>query len=103
MKSRSLSLVIASIATTMFSGAALADHNSPHGSGWANMPNDIHNIRIEDNLSSTEFRDIVQNGGANDTVNRYIDTTTSAVGNGGGGDRSSGDRSSGNRGGGRRK
>ena len=26
---------------------AIADHNSKEGEGWANMPNDIHNTRIE--------------------------------------------------------
>lgn len=98
MKYRFRSLVFASTAIAMISGATLADHNSPYGSGWANMPNDIHNIRIEDNLSSSEFRSIVQYGGANDTVNRYQDTTTSTMSNGGGGDRSSG-----RRGGSRRK
>lgn len=74
MKSRSLSFAFASLAAALFSGAAMADHNSVNGAGWANMPNDIHNIQIEDDLSASEFRSIVQHGGARDTVNRYLDT-----------------------------
>lgn len=93
-------LVLSSIAAAVFSSGAMADHNSPHGAGWANMPNDIHNIRIEDDLSASEFRSIVQYGGASDTVNRYLDTTASNGGRvsphsvqpGGGGSRSGGGR-----------
>jgi len=48
--------------TGILSASALADHNSLHGSGWANMPNDIHNTRIEDGLSGTAFRDFVRQG-----------------------------------------
>ena len=40
----SLSILCGALAA---SGAALADHNSKNGEGWANMPNDIHNTRIE--------------------------------------------------------
>ncbi len=46
------------------------------GAGWANMPNGIHNIRTEDDLSGTEFRDVVHQGAGADTVNRYLDTTS---------------------------
>jgi hypothetical protein len=62
--------------TALFSASALADHNSPNGAGWANMPNDIHNTRIEDGLSGSEFADFVRQGTGADTVNRYLDTTT---------------------------
>jgi hypothetical protein len=62
--------------TALFSASALADHNSPNGAGWANMPNDIHNTRIEDGLSGSEFADFVRQGAGADTVNRYLDTTT---------------------------
>jgi hypothetical protein len=34
-------------AALLFSAQAFADHNSKNGEGWANMPNDIHNTRIE--------------------------------------------------------
>ncbi|OYW19320.1 MAG: hypothetical protein B7Z52_03755 [Burkholderiales bacterium 12-64-5] len=40
-------LVFGSLAA-LFSVSALADHNSPMGAGWANMPNDIHNTQIEE-------------------------------------------------------
>ena len=55
---------------------AAADHNSVWGAGWANMPNDIHNTRIEDNLSGSEWRDFVRQGNGASTVNRYQDTST---------------------------
>ena len=35
--------------------AAFADHNSPHGAGWARMPNDIHNTRIDTLGDNTAF------------------------------------------------
>ena len=40
------------------------------------MPNDIHDTQIEDDLSGTEFRDFVRQGAGADTVNRYLDSTT---------------------------
>lgn len=75
MKHTAHALVFGSIAA-LLSVSAMADHNSPHGSGWANMPNDIHNTRIEDGLSGTEFRDFVAKGAGADTVNRYLDSST---------------------------
>jgi len=54
------------------SSAAYADHNSVWGAGTANMPNDIHNTRIEDDNEA--FLDLVQQGGGADSVNRYTDT-----------------------------
>lgn len=75
MKQTAHALILASLAT-LASGSALADHNSPMGAGWANMPNDIHNIQIEDDLSGTEFSDVVSQGAGADTVNRYLDSTT---------------------------
>ena len=59
--------------------SAYADHNSVMGPGTANMPNDIHNTRIEG--TDEEFLDLVQGGGGADSVNRYDDdTTTTTVG-----------------------
>ena len=75
MKRTAHALVLGSLAA-IFSVSALADHNSPMGAGWANMPNDIHNIQIEDDLSGTEFSDVVRQGAGADTVNRYLDTTS---------------------------
>lgn len=77
MKHTAHALVIGSLAA-LFSVSALADHNSPNGAGWANMPNDIHNTRIEDDLSGTEFSDFVRQGAGAATVNRYLDTTTTS-------------------------
>lgn len=51
--------------------AASADHNSKWGEGWANMPNDIHNTRIDTRGDNTAFRDFVRNGNGADSVNRY--------------------------------
>lgn len=62
-----LSLILAS--------AASADHNSPHGEGWANMPNDIHNTRIDTLGGSNDaFRSFVRYGNGADSVNRYSDS-----------------------------
>jgi hypothetical protein len=79
MKHIAHALVLGSL-SALFSVPALADHNSPHGAGWANMPNDIHNTRIEDSLSGTEFADFVRQGAGADTVNRYLDSTTTLSG-----------------------
>ncbi len=73
MKQTAHALILGSLAA-LFSASALADHNSIHGAGWANMPNDIHNTRIEDGLSGTEFRDFVRQGAGADTVNRYLES-----------------------------
>ena len=69
------------LTTCLTSGAlamtsAYADHASPMGEGWANMPNDIHNTRLED--TQEEFMDLVQGGGGADSINRYDDDTTTA-------------------------
>ena len=71
MKHTAHALVFGSLAA-LLSVSALADHNSPDGAGSANMPNDIHNIQIEDDLSGAEFSDLVRGGGAADSVNRYL-------------------------------
>ncbi len=55
---------------------ASADHNSVWGAGWANMPNDIHNTRMEDNLSGQEWRDFVRQGNGARTDNRYQDSSS---------------------------
>lgn len=83
MKHAAHTLVFGSLAA-LFSLSALADHNSVNGAGWANMPNDIHNTRIEDDLSSTEFRDFVYKGAGADSVNRYLDSTASTQSGGSG-------------------
>lgn len=50
---------------------ASADHNSKWGDGWANMPNDIHNTRVDTRGDNTAFRDFVSKGNGADSVNRY--------------------------------
>ena len=69
-------------AALLFSTQAFADHNSKNGEGWANMPNDIHNTRIETRQSGDQdaFKDFVKYGNGADSVNRYDDGT--AQGNG---------------------
>ena len=54
--------------------SAFADHNSVWGAGWADMPNDIHNTRIEDDDET--FLELVLMGGGADSVNRYDDSST---------------------------
>ena len=51
-----LSIVCGALAA---SGAALADHNSKNGEGWANMPNDVHNTRLDPTVSDEEFTELV--------------------------------------------
>ena len=63
--------ILAGILILAGAGNALADHNSPHGAGWANMTNDIHNTVIEDGLRGTAFRDFVSQGAGASSVNRY--------------------------------
>ena len=58
-------------AAALASGTALADHNSKWGEGWANMPNDIHNTRIDTLGDSESFRDFVKFGNGADSVNRF--------------------------------
>jgi hypothetical protein len=59
-------MLLAALSTT-----ALADHNSRWGEGWANMPNDIHNTRIETRGDNRTFRDFVRFGNGADSVNRF--------------------------------
>jgi hypothetical protein len=71
---RNPALVLAS-AALVFSAQAIADHNSKWGEGWANMPNDIHNTRIDTRESGDNeaFRDFVKQGNGADSVNRFDD------------------------------
>jgi hypothetical protein len=56
----------------LLASTAHADHNSPHGAGWAKMPNDIHNTRIETlGGDNGAFRNFVRYGNGADSVNRY--------------------------------
>ena len=71
---------------------AQADHNSVWGPGQANMPNDIHNIRIDTMDDDVDFSELVSHGIGADTVNRYLDSeaTVAAMDNGQGTDSDNG-------------
>lgn len=58
---------------------AQADHMSPWGPGWANMPNDIHNTRFALRDDNDAFRDLVQYGEGADTTNQFLTVETAAV------------------------
>lgn len=62
------------------SGVSVADHNSKNGEGTANMPNDIHNTRIEtlQNGDSERFREFVKYGEGSTSVNRFATEETKA-------------------------
>lgn len=51
--------------------AAHADHMSVSGAGTASMPNDLHNIVIEEGVDV--LQDVVIYGDGTDTVNRYLE------------------------------
>lgn len=67
-------------ALVSLSGTALADHNSKWGEGTANMPNDVHNMRIETMGDNEAFREFVQKGNGADSVNRYATEDDEAQG-----------------------
>ena len=81
MKARYLALGVTS-AFAFAAAPALADHNSPNVEGWANMPNDIHNTRIDTKESGDNeaFREFVQYGEGADSVNRFADDDTTSPG-----------------------
>ena len=45
---------IATLLGSLAAAPAFADHNSPMGAGTANMPNDIHNTRIDTRLAEDQ-------------------------------------------------
>ena len=76
-------------------GTIQADHNSAWGEGWANMPNDIHNTRIDTRDDDTDaFIDFVRMGSGSDTINRFLtdDTDTGGTAVSGGSVRQGGSR-----------
>ncbi|MGB5626565.1 MAG: hypothetical protein WBM61_12580 [Woeseiaceae bacterium] len=72
MNSKLISLTLAS-ALLAAAGTSVADHNSKNGEGTANMPNDIHNTRVEtmESNDNEAFRDFVKYGEGSKTVNRF--------------------------------
>jgi hypothetical protein len=67
-------LAVGALLALLGSGSVLADHNSVWGEGWARMPNDIHNTRIDTLGDNTTFRDFVRGGAGSTSVNRYLDS-----------------------------
>lgn len=70
----------AAAAIAISASPAIADHNSKQGEGWANMPNDIHNTRVEtlETKDNEAFRDFVKYGEGSDSVNRFDSNDTTA-------------------------
>lgn len=69
-------LIAAALTTFAAVPAAMADHNSQDGMGSANMPNDIHNVRLDVRLNDADnsyFTDFVQYGDGADVENRCLD------------------------------
>lgn len=79
MTNRIVTLAVAS-GLLVVAGPAIADHNSKNGEGWANMPNDIHNTRIETREADDNdaFKDFVRYGEGSKTENRF-DTDDAAT------------------------
>ena len=72
MRARYFTTAVTS-ALLVMAAPSIADHNSKNGEGTANMPNDIHNTRV-DTLETNDneaFRDFVQYGEGSTTVNRF--------------------------------
>ena len=92
MVNHKVSAFIFALGLAAMTTVANADHNSIWGEGWANMPNDIHNTRIEtlDEETGT-FIDFVRMGSGSDSRNPNLsDTDTAGGGDAGGGSRSQG-------------
>ena len=86
MRSHTVSCI--AFAAGLVAMTAQADHNSIWGDGWANMPNDIHNTRIESMDDDTDaFIDFVRMGSGSETARPYAADTNTVGGNdqGGGG------------------
>lgn len=73
IKTRQTGMVTLFVAALTAAPAVFADHASPWGAGWANMPNDIHNTRLDTLGDTATFTDFVRYGDGADSVNRYLD------------------------------
>jgi hypothetical protein len=76
MKTRLLTALVIAAAGL---AAAQADHMSPWGPGWANMPNDIHNTRLDTRGDNEAFIDFIRYGEGADSINRYLVEETVAL------------------------
>lgn len=77
--------LLAAVTSLAFSIQVSADHNSIWGESWANMPNDIHNTVVEDDLNGRDFMEFISGGAGADSVNRYADDNSNGNGGGNGG------------------
>ena len=79
MTNRIVTLAVAS-GLLVVAAPVIADHNSKNGEGWANMPNDIHNMRIETREANDNeaFRDFVKYGEGSASENRFATDDTAA-------------------------
>jgi len=79
MTNRIVTLAVAS-GLLVVASPVIADHNSKNGEGWANMPNDIHNMRIETREANDNeaFRDFVKYGEGSTSENRFATDDTAA-------------------------
>jgi hypothetical protein len=56
------SLIAVALVALTAAPVAMADHNSVWGMGYANMPNDVHNTRLDPTVTDEEFRALVKKG-----------------------------------------
>ena len=79
MTNRIVTLAVAS-GLLVVAAPVIADHNSKNGEGWANMPNDIHNTRIETREADDNeaFRDFVKYGEGSTSENRFATDDSAA-------------------------
>lgn len=78
MNFRPFILVAGMLLACLSSAPAMANHNSPFGEGFANMPNDIHNTRVDtrEDDDNESFVDLVRFGDGASTINRFLSTST---------------------------
>lgn len=79
MKAKILAIGAAS-ALALGAMPAVADHNSKNGEGSANMPNDIHNTRVEtlEAADNETFQEFVKYGEGSESDNRFASDDTTA-------------------------
>ena len=79
MTNRIVTLAVAS-GLLVVAAPVIADHNSKNGEGWATMPNDIHNMRIETREADDNeaFRDFVKYGEGSTSENRFATDDSAA-------------------------
>lgn len=79
-------LVVAPVVVSAFvmTGSAFADHNSIWGEGWANMPNDVHDTRIDTLDDQEAFLDFIGGGGMQGGSSTDVAVLETGSGMGGG-------------------